>query len=83
MLLEPFRSVSAQNVLDTYTYGVKGGREVDTPTVDPRQYYPHPPTALLPPPHFAHPLSIRPPVQPPPPTVATFEQPIAKNTHFY
>ena len=68
MLLEPFSSVSAQNVWEIY--GVKCGREVeDTPTVDPRRY---PPTALLPHPTVA-----------PPPTVATFEQPIAENTQFY
>ena len=87
MLLEPLSFVSAQTVLWTYTYGVKGGREfVDTPTVDP------PATIAPPSPHraVAHHLTVnRPPPSPsapgafPTPIVATFEQPIAKNMQLH
>ena len=85
MLLEPFRSVSAQTVLETYTYGVKSGSEVETPPplVDPPPPLLAPPTP--PPPHraFAPPPTQccphQPPVHPPPPPVASYwpSQPLA------
>ena len=74
--LAPFSSVSAQTVLETYTYGVKGWREVeDTP------HYWHPP----PRPQLVNPT---PPPQrwaalPPPPPSLVLEQKIVKNTQFY
>ena len=56
MLLEPFSSVSAQTVLETYTYtyGVKGGSERlrTPPPVDP-----HPHRAVDPPQPSVAPIS--------------------------
>ena len=40
MLLETFSSVSAETVLETFTYVVNGGSQVeDTPTVDPPLFF--------------------------------------------
>ena len=78
VLLEPFRSVSAQTVLETYTYtyGVMGGSLRLTPpppllTPTPTIGSTPPPTALLPPPPSAAPISPRYTPPPPPPWLAT------------
>ena len=87
MLSEPFSSVSAQTVLETYTYGVKGGakRLKTPPLLTPHPHYcPTPRHALLPPPPLKRWTTPHAALgAPPPPFLATDEQPLAKNTRIY
>ena len=77
MLLEPFSSVSAQTVLETYTYVVKGQfLEVEDPSTVAPPRLPQP----LPPPRAVTPTPLLPQSARAPPFLATEEQPIAKNT---
>ena len=83
VLLELFSSVSAETVLETYTYGVMGGSlRLKTPHCWP-PITPHraPHNVAIPLP--SHQPQLHPPPPPAPITVATDEQPIAENTQFY
>ena len=77
MLLEPFSSVSAQTVLETYTYtyGVKGGSERLRNPPPPPPVDPHPHRAVAPPPTQCCPH--QPPVHPPPVASYWRSQPLA------